>query len=153
MQMTGVAELITVSARWRDWADPRFVVCVLNNRDLAEVSWEQREMEGEPRFAASQELPDVPYGRWAELLGLRGIRVTTPQEMSAAWNVAMTADRPVVIDAVVDPAVPLLPPGQPFEKIRPMYAGLAAEDTPLARRAEAHLRRERADEGFDDPQS
>ncbi|WP_199509934.1 thiamine pyrophosphate-requiring protein [Nucisporomicrobium flavum] len=151
MQMTGLAELVTVAARWRDWADPRFVVCVLNNQDLAEVSWEQREMEGEPRFATSQRLPDVPYARYAELLGLRGLRVTSPQELDAAWDEALAADRPVVIDAVVDPAVPLLPPGQPAEKVRGMYAGLAAEDGPLARRAEAHLRRERADEGYDDP--
>jgi pyruvate dehydrogenase (quinone) len=151
MQMNGLAELVTVAARWRDWSDPRFVVCVLNNRDLAEVSWEQREMEGEPRFVTSQQLPDVPYARWAELLGLRGIRAGTPQEVEAAWDEALHADRPVVIDAVTDPAVPLLPPLQSREKVRPMYAGLAAEEGGLARRAERYLRRERADEGFDDP--
>jgi pyruvate dehydrogenase (quinone) len=138
-----------VAARWRDWADPRFVVCVLNNRDLAEVSWEQREMEGEPRFAASQRLPDVRYAGWAEMLGLRGVRATTPGEVEAAWDEALRADRPMVIDAVTDPATPLLPPLQPTEKIKPMYAGLAAEDSELARRAEAQLRRERADDGFD----
>ncbi|MEV4642391.1 thiamine pyrophosphate-requiring protein [Actinoplanes sp. NPDC049548] len=151
MQMTGLAELVTVAARWRDWADPHFVICVLNNRDLGEVSWEQREMEGEPRFATSQQLPEVPYADYAELLGLRGLRVSDPGEMAAAWETALTADRPVVIDAVVDPAVPLLPPAQPYEKVQGMYAGLAAEDGDLARRAEAYLRRERAGEGYDDP--
>ncbi|WP_306207062.1 thiamine pyrophosphate-requiring protein [Actinoplanes sp. RD1] len=151
MQMTGLAELVTVAARWRDWADPRFVVCVLNNRDLAEVSWEQREAEGEPRFGTSQELPDVPYAKYADLLGLRGLRVTSPGEMDDAWATALSADRPVLIEAVVDPAVPLLPPGRPYEQIEAMYAGLAAEPGQLARRAETHLRRERADEGFDDP--
>lgn len=151
MQMTGLAELVTVAARWRDWADPRFVICVLNNRDLAEVSWEQRESEGEPRFTTSQQLPDVPYADYAELLGLRGLRVSSAGEMAAAWEAALAADRPVVIDAAVDPAVPLLPPGRPFEQVQGMYAGLAAEDGDLARRAEAHLRRERADEGYDDP--
>jgi pyruvate dehydrogenase (quinone) len=149
-QMLGLAELVTVAARWRDWADPRFVVCVLNNRDLAEVSWEQRETEGEPRFTTSQELPEVPYARYADLLGLRGIRIAAPEEVGPAWDEALAADRPVLIEAVTDPAVPLLPPGQPYEKVKPMYAGLAAEDTALARRAEVHLRRERADEGFDD---
>jgi pyruvate dehydrogenase (quinone) len=151
MQMSGLAELVTVAARWPEWADPRFVICVLNNRDLAEVSWEQRESEGEPRFTTSQQLPDVPYAGYAELLGLRGVRVTSPGDMAAAWETALSADRPTVIDAVVDPAVPLLPPGQPYEKIKPMYAGLAAEKGELARRAEAYLRRERAGEGFDDP--
>ncbi|WP_305786957.1 thiamine pyrophosphate-requiring protein [Symbioplanes lichenis] len=151
MQMTGLAELVTVAARWRDWADPRFVVCVLDNRDLAEVSWEQREAEGEPRFATSQQLPDVPYAKYAELLGLRGLRVTSPEELDAAWDEALRADRPVLIEAEVDPAVPLLPPGRPYKQVKAMYAGLAAEKGQLARRAEAHLRRERADEGFDDP--
>ena len=151
MQMSGLAELATLAARWRDWADPRFVICVLNNRDLTEVSWEQREMEGEPRFPASQDLPDVPYARYAELLGLRGLRVTAPDEMADAWDTALAADRPVLIEALVDPAIPLLPPGRSYEQVQAMYAGLAAEDGEQARRAEAHLRRERADEGFDDP--
>ena len=92
----------------------------------------------------------MPYAQWAEILGLRGVRVDSPEEMVAAWDAALTADRPVVLHAVVDAAIPLLPPGQPTEKVEPMYAGLAAEDDELSRRAEAHLRRERADEGFDD---
>jgi pyruvate dehydrogenase (quinone) len=151
MQMTGLAELVTVAARWRDWADPRFVICVLNNRDLAEVSWEQREMEREPRFTTSQQLPDVPYAGYAELLGLGGVRVTSADDLPAAWDAALAADRPFVIDAVTDPAIPLLPPGRPFDKVEGMYQGLAAEPGEMARRAEAHLRRERADEGYDDP--
>jgi pyruvate dehydrogenase (quinone) len=151
MQMNGLAELITVAARWREWADPRFVVCVLNNRDLAEVSWEQRETEGEPRFATSQDLPDVPYADWARLLGLDGVRITSPGDVAPAWRRALAADRPFVLDATVDPAIPLLPPGQPYEKIKPMYEGLAAEEGDVAERAVAHLRRERADEGYDDP--
>jgi pyruvate dehydrogenase (quinone) len=93
----------------------------------------------------------VPYAGYAELLGLRGVRVTSPGEMLQAWETALSADRPLVIDAVVDPSVPLLPPGQSYEKIKAMYAGLAAEDGDIGRRAEKHLRRERADEGYHDP--
>ncbi|MCW2612885.1 MAG: hypothetical protein QOC93_165 [Actinomycetota bacterium] len=110
MQMNGIAELITVAHRWRDWADPRFVVLVLNNRDLAEVSWEQRETEGEPRYPDSQTLPEFPYARYAELLGLTGIRVDDPADVADAWDRALAADRPVVLEAVVDADVPLLPP-------------------------------------------
>jgi pyruvate dehydrogenase (quinone) len=146
MQMSGLAELITVAARWRDWADPRFVVCVLNNRDLAEVSWEQRETEGEPRFPDSQNLPDVPYAAWAGLLGLRGIRVEDAGALDAAWDDALAADRPVVIDVLTDAAVPLLPPLQDDETIAPMFAALEAEGGDLARRATEYLRRERATE-------
>jgi pyruvate dehydrogenase (quinone) len=110
MQMNGIAELITVASRWQDWADPRFVVLVLNNRDLAEVTWEQRETEGDPRYDVSQSLPDFPYAAYAELLGLGGIRVVQPDDVGAAWDRALAADRPVVIEAVVDPDAPLLPP-------------------------------------------
>jgi pyruvate dehydrogenase (quinone) len=110
MQMTGMAELITVAKYWRRWKDPRLVVLVLNNRDLAFVSWEQRVMLGDIKFEASQDIPDVPYARYAELLGLRGIRVDRPDAVAAAWDDAFAADRPVVYEAVVDPDVPPLPP-------------------------------------------
>ncbi|WP_432521465.1 thiamine pyrophosphate-requiring protein [Kineococcus sp. SYSU DK006] len=134
MQMNGVAELITVAGLWREWADPRFVVCVLHNRDLAEVTWEQREMEGDPRFGASQRLPDFPYARYAELLGLRGVRVDDPADLAAAWESALSADRPVVLEAVVDAEVPLLPPFPAGEqKLEQMRAALA-QDGPAGQR-------------------
>jgi pyruvate dehydrogenase (quinone) len=129
MQMAGIAELVTVAHRWRQWQDPRFVVCVFNNRELTEVTWEQRESEGEPRFADSQELPDFPFAGYAELLGLQGIRVEDPDQLGDAWEQAFAADRPVVIEVLTDPEVPLLPPfpaGK--EKAESMRKGLAAED-------------------------
>ncbi|WP_295658242.1 thiamine pyrophosphate-requiring protein [uncultured Nocardioides sp.] len=110
MQMNGIAELVTVAHRWQGWADPRLVVLVLANRDLAEVTWEQRETEGDPRFDESQDIPAFPYAAYAELLGLRGIRVTGPDEVDAAWEQALAADRPTLIEAVTDRDVPLLPP-------------------------------------------
>ena len=110
MQMMGLNGLLTVARAWQRWSDPRLVVVVLNNRDLNYVTWEQRAMVGFPRFAPSQDVPDFPYARYAELLGLRGIRVDDPQAVGPAWDEALAADRPVVIDAVVDPDVPTLPP-------------------------------------------
>jgi pyruvate dehydrogenase (quinone) len=126
-QMSGLAELVTVAHRWRDWNDPRFVVLVLHNQDLAEVSWEQREMEGDPRYPVSQEVPPLPYADYAELLGLRGIRVDSPEQVDAAWQEAFAADRPCLIEAVVDPDVPLLPPHLPDAKAETMLTGLGQE--------------------------
>ena len=129
MQMNGIAELITVASRWRDWPDPRFVVLVLNNRDLAEVTWEQRETEGDPRYDVSQSFPDFPYAEYAELLGLTGIRVDEAAGVDAAWERALSADRPVVIEAVVDPDVPLLPPFPAGEqKLESFHRALDQED-------------------------
>lgn len=128
MQMLGVAELITVAHRWRDWADPRFVVCVFNNRDLAEVSWEQRENEAEPRFNASQEIPDFPYAAYGELLGLAGIRVEDPAKLGDAWDYAFSVDRPAVLEVLTDPGIPLLPPFPAGEKkLEDMRSALADE--------------------------
>jgi pyruvate dehydrogenase (quinone) len=128
MQMNGIAELVTVAHRWQQWDDPRFIVLVLNNRDLSEVTWEQRETEGEPRFPESQELPDFPYAGYAELLGLKGVRVDGPEDLEDAWDEVMSATRPVVLEAVVDRDVPLLPPLPAGEaKLESFHRGLAAE--------------------------
>ncbi|MCK6067811.1 MULTISPECIES: thiamine pyrophosphate-requiring protein [Microbacterium] len=112
MQMTGLNEMLTVAARWRDWRDPRFVVAVLDNRDLAEVSWEQREMESAPRFRESQELPAVDYAAYARLLGLDGVTAGSPDEVEEAWTRAFAAERPCVVHLRTDPAAPLVPPSQ-----------------------------------------
>jgi pyruvate dehydrogenase (quinone) len=128
MQMNGIAELITVADRWKEWTDPRFVVLVLHNGDLAEVTWEQREMEGEPRYGVSQSVPSFPYAGYAELLGLRGIRIDAPDQVDGAWEQALRADRPMVIEAVVDPDTPLLPPFPAGEqKLETFRKGLDAE--------------------------
>jgi pyruvate dehydrogenase (quinone) len=116
MQMNGLAELITIGKYWQDWSDPRLIVLVLHNNDLNQVTWEQRAMEGDPRYEASQELPDFPYARYAELIGLKGIRVDDPDQIGAAWDEALAADRPVVLEAITDPAVPPLPPHITFEQ-------------------------------------
>lgn len=134
MQMNGINELVTVASRWQDWEDPRFVVLVLNNRDLAEVTWEQRETEGDPRFDVSQSLPDFPYAAYADLLGLTGIRVERGEEVDDAWRRALAAERPVVLEAVVDPDVPLLPPfpagAQKLESFRRALAQEESADRP-----------------------
>ncbi|HET7645977.1 MAG TPA: thiamine pyrophosphate-requiring protein, partial [Candidatus Limnocylindria bacterium] len=128
MQMNGMNELITIAKYWRGWRDPRLVILVLHNDDLNQVTWEQRAMEGDPRFEASQELPDVPYARYAELIGLRGIRVDDPDEIGAAWEAAFTADRPTVIEAITDPDVPPLPPHVTLKQAKAMMASMASGD-------------------------
>lgn len=106
MQMNGLAELLTI-AKYRDrWPDQRLVVLVLNNRDLNQVTWEQRVMEGSLKFEASQSLPDFDYARFAESIGLTGIRVDDPEKLGDAWARAFAADRPVVLEARTDPNVP-----------------------------------------------
>ncbi len=110
MQMNGINGLLSVVRYWQEWQDPRLIVLVLNNGDLNYVSWEQRVLEGDPRFAISQEVPHFPYAAYAEMIGLKALRVDKPEAVGAAWDEALAADRPVVLEAVVDPNVPTLPP-------------------------------------------
>jgi pyruvate dehydrogenase (quinone) len=110
MQMNGINEVITIAKYWMRWSDPRLVILVLNNRDLNQVTWEQRVFEGDPKFEASQDLPDFPYAEYARSLGLDGVRVDRPEKVGSAWDLALAADRPFVLEAVTDPNVPPLPP-------------------------------------------
>ncbi len=128
MQMNNMAELITVAKYWRRWSDPRFVICVFNNEDLNQVTWEQRVMEGDPKFDASQRIPDVPYHRFAELIGLKGIFVDRPEELGAAWDEALAAEQPVVIEVKTDPEVPPIPPHVTFEQMRNITTALLKGD-------------------------
>ncbi len=110
MQMNNMAELITVAKYWRDWPDHRWIVCVFNNEDLNQVTWEQRVMNGDPKFEASQKIPNVPYSRFAEMIGLRGIYVEDPELLASAWRQALASEMPVVLEVKTDPEVPPLPP-------------------------------------------
>ncbi len=128
MQMNNLAEMITVAKYWRDWTDKRFIICVYNNEDLNQVTWEQRVMEGDPKFEASQRIPDVRYHRFAELIGLKGLFVDRPENVGPAWDEALSAGRPVILEVKTDPEVPPLPPHFTFKQIKNMATTLAKGD-------------------------
>ena len=117
MQMLGNNGLITISKYWKRWSDPRLIILVLHNNDLNQVTWEQRVMMGDPKFNASQDIPDFPYAEYAELLGLKGVRVEDPEEIGAAWEEVLSADRPAVLEAITDPDVPTIPPHISFDEM------------------------------------
>jgi pyruvate dehydrogenase (quinone) len=110
MQMLGMNELITISKYWREWADPRLLIIVLNNQDLNMVTWEQRMLAGEPKFEASQDIPDIDYAAFAQLLGLKGVRIDRPEQIGSALEIVLNSDRPSLLDVVCDPNVPIMPP-------------------------------------------
>lgn len=128
MQMNNMAELITIQKYWQGWSDPRLIVCVFNNQDLNQVTWEQRVMEGNPRFEATQDIPDVGYARFAESLGLKGIFVDDPERLQSAWQEALAADRPVVLEVKTDPEVAPLPPHITLKQAKAFMASMAKGD-------------------------
>jgi pyruvate dehydrogenase (quinone) len=128
MQMIGINGLIDI-ARYHDrWSDQRLVVCVLHNNDLNQVTWEQRVMSGDAKLDASQVLPDFDYAAYARQLGLHGVRVDNPDDVGAAWDEALGAGRPALIEAITDPEVPPLPPHIRFEQASGMAKALMARD-------------------------
>ena len=131
MQMLGINGLITIAREWRKWKDPRLVVMVLNNGDLNMVTWEQRSTEGDPKFEGSQDLPAFPYAQYARMLGLYGLRVDKPADIASAWDEALKADRPMLLEMVTDPTVPPAPPHITAKQIR-HYASALLHGDPQA---------------------
>jgi pyruvate dehydrogenase (quinone) len=128
MQMLGINALIDI-AKYKDrWSNQQLIVLVLNNHDLNQVTWEQRVLSGDQKLEASQVIPDFPYARYGELLGLKGIRVDSPDQVASAWDEALSAEVPVVFEAVTDPEVPPLPPHIRFEQAKEMAIAMAKGD-------------------------
>ncbi|MHA4813012.1 thiamine pyrophosphate-requiring protein [Streptomyces aculeolatus] len=132
MQMNGLAELITIQKYQQDWEDPRLIVAVFNNQDLNQVTWEMRAMNGAPQFLPSQSLPDVGYADFARSLGLGGVRVEKPEQVQDAWETALSADRPYVLDFRTDPAVPPIPPHASLDQIEAAAASVLKGDSDRA---------------------
>jgi pyruvate dehydrogenase (quinone) len=128
MQMNNMAELITIAKYMDRWPDKRLVTCVFNNQDLNEVTWEQRVMNGNPRYDASQDIPDVRYSKFAELIGLKGIYVDDPKDLGSAWDEALSAHRPVVLEVKTDPEIAPLPPHISFKEARHFMAAMSKDD-------------------------
>jgi pyruvate dehydrogenase (quinone) len=118
MQMNGLAELITLAKYYQLWADPRCVICVFHNNDLNQVTWELRAMGGAPKFEQSQTIPDISYADTARSFGLDAVTVDNPNDLSAAWDHCLNAERPAVLDVHCDPEVPPIPPHATWDQIK-----------------------------------
>jgi pyruvate dehydrogenase (quinone) len=124
MQMNGLAELITISRYWGEWRDPRLAIAVLHNDDLNQVTWEMRAMAGAPKFVESQALPDVDFAGFAASLGLGALHVDKADDVAPAWDRALSADRPTVLDVRCDPNVPPVPPHATFDQMKAAASAL-----------------------------
>jgi pyruvate dehydrogenase (quinone) len=127
MQMNGLNVMITISKYWKEWSNPRLIVMVLNNRDLNQVTWEERIQLGTGKTESTQSIPDFPYHKYAELVGLKGIFVNDPEQLGAAWDEALAADRPVILECYTDPNVPPLPPHITLQEAKNFMTMTASE--------------------------
>jgi pyruvate dehydrogenase (quinone) len=127
-QMNGMNELLTVAKYRERWSDQRLVFCIFNNQDLNQVTWEQRVLAGDSMYPATQRIPDFPAARYAELVGLHGVKVERPDDLADAWSEVFSAGRPAVLEAVVDPEVPPLPPNITGEQMKKMARAMVKGD-------------------------
>ena len=128
MQMNGINGLSSIAKYWQQWQSPHLVIMVLNNGDLNQVTWEQRAMEGDAKYEASQVLPKFPYAAFARMLGLQGIRVEKPEELGLAWDTALQSNTPVLLEVITDPNVPPLPPHITREQAKAYLSALWKRD-------------------------
>ena len=128
MQMNGMAELITIKRYWQQWDDRRLIVAILHNNDLNQVTWEMRAMAGAPKFAESQNLPDVDFAAFAAGLGLNASSVKDPEELADVWRDALSADRPTVLDVYTDPDMPPIPPHATWDQFKAATTAVLAGD-------------------------
>ena len=130
MQMNGINVLVTASKYWQEWQDPRLIVLVLDNGDLNQVTWEQRVMEGDPKFEASQNLPPFDYGGFARMLGFEAVVMAKADDVGPGWDaaMAMSVERPVLVHAHVDPEVPPLPPHISLEQAKQFLSSMVKGD-------------------------
>ncbi len=128
MQMNGMAELITIARYYRQWSDPRCVICVFHNNDLNQVTWELRAMGGHPKVEDTQNLPDVDYAGFARSIGLDGVNVEQPDQIGDAWDRALAADRPTVLDVRTDPDIPPIPPHASVQQMKDTAQALMRGD-------------------------
>jgi pyruvate dehydrogenase (quinone) len=126
-QMLGMNEMLTVKRYRERWPDQRLIFCVFNNQDLNQVTWEQRVMEGDPKYVGSQWLPNFDYAKYAELCGLEGIFCDRGDDMRAAWERALSAGRPVVLEVKTDPEIAPLPPHITFEQAKEMAHAMLSD--------------------------
>jgi pyruvate dehydrogenase (quinone) len=129
MQMNGLNELITIKHYWQQWSDPRLIVAILHNNDLNQVTWEMRAMEGAPKFEESQHLPDVDYASFAASLGLAAETITDPDSLGPAWDRALAADRPTVLDVHCDANFPPIPPHATLDQMKDAALSLIKGDS------------------------
>jgi pyruvate dehydrogenase (quinone) len=139
MQMLGINALIDIATYANRWTGP-LVVLVLNNGDLNQVTWEQRVLAGEPKLETSQNLPPFDYAAYARQLGLDGIRVEQPAEVGPAWDRALGAASPVLLDVLTDPEVPPLPPHIRMEHAKGLASALMHGDPEAGRIVRQSLR-------------
>lgn len=87
--------------------DLPITVVVIKNNTLGMIKWEQMVFLGNPEYGC--ELQPIDFVKVAEACGGVGFRCEAPDEVRPALEAALAANRPALVEAVVDPFEPPMP--------------------------------------------
>jgi pyruvate dehydrogenase (quinone) len=89
-------------------------VVIIKNNSLGMIKWEQMVFLGNPEYGC--ELQPIDFAAYARACGATGFTVEDPAQCGSVLDQALAMDGPVVIDAIVDPFVPPMPPKVTMEQ-------------------------------------
>jgi pyruvate dehydrogenase (quinone) len=95
---------------------------VIKNNSLGQIKWEQMVFLGNPEFGC--ELHPIDFAGVARACGMRGYTITDPSTCAATLREALSGG-PALVEAVVDPNEPPMPPKVTFEQTRHLVEALA----------------------------
>jgi len=102
-------------------------IVVINNNTLGQIKWEQMVFLGNPEYAC--DLSPIDFAAFARACGGTGFRIEDPAECGQIVDRALHTKGPVLIDAVVDPHEPPMPPKVTLDQAE-QFAKALAKGTP-----------------------
>ena len=106
-------------------------VIVIKNNVLGQIKWEQMVFLGNPEYVC--ELEPIDFEVVARGFGIASYRIDDPKECANRLQTALNTPGPVLVEAVVDPHEPPLPPKITASQSL-HFAGALAKGTPNARK-------------------
>lgn len=83
-------------------------VVIIKNNTLGQIKWEQMVFLGNPEYGC--ELQPIDFAACARAFGATGFTIEAPENCGTILRQALNTEGPVVVEAVVDPFEPPMPP-------------------------------------------
>ena len=89
-------------------------IVIVKNNTLGQIKWEQMAFLGNPEYGC--ELQPIDFAMFARACGGTGFRIENPAECGRTIEEALSTPGPVIVEGVVDPLEPPLPPKVTMEQ-------------------------------------
>jgi pyruvate dehydrogenase (quinone)/pyruvate oxidase len=119
------------------------LVVIIKNNTLGQIRWEQIVFLGNPEYGC--ELYNPNFAKFAEACGGLGFTVERPEEIRPALERALASGKPALVEVIVDPNEPPMPP-KVTAKQALHFAEALAKGQPKGGRIALTLFRDKLDE-------